>query len=355
MDECAAAFKVYASLSQYMSDSYALRGSYSQKGKFITVYPKDYRMFLTLVTRLGLKLEGAPHYKVPFERQIPGTPIFYRYGAMSSQTRTILAPDGTERPDNRQKYRPDFIVDPLEPYLEEDLDANDVLQQPSFFNHYLVEDVLSQRGRGGNYLAKSLNDDRSVFVKEGRKFGEHDFFGRSGLSRVENEWTFLSCLNAHGVPTPEPIEFIKSNNHCYLVTELINIRRDVNYSESEREHIANKIATIVKKCHATGIILGDVKLENFLIAEDDVFICDLETASHVTWDVLPSGGTESHLPKKKRLHGISRDNYALAVLLCFFFSDRSTSHRFRAGVNIAKMARQIPGELGIEARRWLRA
>lgn len=351
------AYKVFGSISDYMMESCAIGHSYPQKGKFATVYPQDYEHFLKISAEIGRNLKGIEAYKIPFDKNFPNTPVFYRYGCMSRVDGHVLDHNGDLIQDDRSKYKPDFVHDPLACHIEAELDetSRPSTNSPSFFTNFKVEKVLNQRGRGGNYLASSKYTGGKFFVKEGRRLGEHDQYGRTGITRIENEWTFLKYLKDHDIGVVEPIHFSRVREFCYLVLPFVETENPLKIAYDRRETVAEKIIQIVLDTHDTGVVLGDIKLENFLVYDGSVALCDLETAAHQSWDRISPGGTLAYLPRNKKLFGKQRDLYSLAVLVLFLLNGVDATKRFKHGFSLKSLLSKTPAGLRRDLQKWLEA
>lgn len=337
-------FKVVASLAEFMNASNALANSYSQKGKFITIYPRDYPHFLEVVASLGKRLRGTQCYSVPFDVRIPDTPVFYRYGAMSRNDGKISDPDGNDLVDNRESYKPDFVNDPIKPLLET-LRSPREFGVPSFFDSFKVTRAVSQRGRGGNYIATAMDSDQEFFVKEGRLLGEHDHAGLNGLTRIENDAHFAKFLYGCGVSTLPVVHHSRNLLNTYLVFPWVQTVDPFSLSASERERVCYSMIDCVRSMHRMEVQHNDIKLENFLITSDAVFITDFETSQHSSWENYPRGGTVGYLPKRRKVSGFKRDHYCLAVCICFLMSGYSVQNRFRPGFGLQKLTSSLPFSL----------
>src|SRR5205085_916795 len=83
-------------------------------GKFITIYPPGNREFLELIEELHIATTGlVGPYILSDHRYKDSATVFYRYGGMrlyevlnvnGEKTPMLVAPDGTEVPDQRLAY-----------------------------------------------------------------------------------------------------------------------------------------------------------------------------------------------------------------------------------------------------------
>jgi hypothetical protein len=347
-------YKVYSSLRAYLDASSALGVNYSQKGKLIAIYPADYREFMRILASVGTALEGTEHYSIPFEPNIPDTPLYYRYGCIAGNALKLISPSGKLVPDDRTKHIPDFVTDPLEDHsapasASRPLDSVHV----ALSEQYRIERALSQRGRGGNYLATGTNDGRRYFIKEGRRYAEHDEYGRTGKSRLENERDFLLRLSGAGLRALAPVATFGNRDFCYIVYPFLELDDPCKLELSRKSVIAYTMIDLVASAHRLGVILGDVKLENFLVSDGQAYLCDLETARDSTWEDTVGAETREYLPRTVNIRGFRRDRYSLAITICFLFS-QSPPKRFSPGVRIGDLLAAVPDDLRATIKPWLR-
>lgn len=347
-------FKVFASLDGYISTCHGFGQNYTQKGKFITIYPSCYSDFVEIIGNLAEPLSGVPHYTIPFEKRFLKTPIYYRYGCISERSGWLKDDGGNKYLDDRTKYRPEFVHDPLIEYMpQEDKSDRRCASAEILRSDYKIEEALTQKGRGGNYLALDTKRQRPVFIKEGRLFSDHDRFGRNGLSRIENEAYFVDRLRKAGLPVHDFVDRFRSSDFSYLVYPYVEGGSLESLDLEHRVEICRDIIDIVAEAHGNGIIFGDLKCENFLIVDGQVKIIDLETASDQTWDSISNGFTRAYSPRTKNLSPIKRDLYALGVAICFYANGLDARKRFKTGHSLRKLHRSLPFDLRQFARKSL--
>lgn len=331
-------FKIYKSISQYMKDSIGLLSSYSQKGKFITIYPRSYSAFLGAIAEIGRSLKGLDCYAVPFDENILGTPVHYRYGSFKGSH--IVDPNGVSHKDDRFKKMPDWMVDPLEPHLPQRPGPSRIMEE-KLKREYRIVKAIQQRARGGNYLAKSA-DGSHVMIKEGRRLADHDQYGRNGMTRVYNDWWFNKEFQRIGVSVVPIIDSFSDDNRLFIVQPFINTIKIYNETISKREEYCADIALNVDLLHREGYFHGDIKVENILFTNGKIFLSDFETSGHVSWDNVSNGRTSAYEPIRRTLLPQARDRYALGVLIASVLSGISPIERINGTSSLTKMCAAVP-------------
>lgn len=301
-------FKAPMSLDELMKINSGLWYGYSQIGKFLTIYPKDDQDFARLapeIHRVTRSHTETP--SVPFDRkyQRAGS-VFYRYGAFTIrphlQTDGSIVPglklkDGTMMADARNGpcVAPQGINDPLANGRNNTIAKKRLSPLDTRFH---VFEALSQRGKGGVYLAvdSASTDIQMCVLKEGRKDGETRWDGRDGQWLVKNEARVLMDLYEK-IKVPRLLSKFQLEGNFYIATEYINGKSLQKLVTARARRlplrrclsISKKVAELVAGIHAAGWIWRDCKPANILMSgTDEVTAIDLEGACRVNRpDVLP--------------------------------------------------------------------
>lgn len=366
---CGVQFKAPASLQELGRINAGVAHSYSQVGKFITVYPRTNTEAVSLANELHELTQGLPAPVVPFDLRFrPGSNVYYRYGAFKYLE--IENPDGTLTPalrDPQGNLVPDLREsEGAKPAWVDNLFTDQRPKQEAqpdrspLQTTYRVFRALAQRGKGGVYQAVDLSTQQPRFclLKEGRRHGEVSWDGRDGHWRVKHEEKALTLLSTSGVAVPRVYSSFELTGHYYLVTEfiageslqaLIN-RQQRRLSVSRALRYGIEIATIISGIHSAGWVWRDCKPANLMIiGQGRLRPLDFEGACQIDQpDPLP-WGTPGFVPPAERAaneagSSVYDDLYALGAVVYLLLTGRPPEAA--APIPIAKLRRGVP----IEAR-----
>jgi hypothetical protein len=308
-------YKAPSSLNELKKLNSGLFYGYSQIGKFITVYLRSNDDFLDLVNKLKpitTKFKGP---SIPSDKIVPTSScLFYRYGCFKSNSlndnaKNIISPDGKIVPDRRErKYAiPDWLNDPLiSPIIPENLHNNYVNRRHRFFERYRPYRAISQRGKGGVYLALDFSSTplRVCILKEGRKGGELDWSWRDGFERIQQEAFILREIENLNVNAPRLIDSINYHNHAYIVIEHINgisLDKILNLTRKipidDVLHIAYNLACFIYELHNVKITWRDIKPMNVIIdSYGNIHLIDFEGAVKGDSKIIDPWGSPGYVP-----------------------------------------------------------
>lgn len=360
-------FKAPLSLEELSRINCGLYYGFSQVGKFITVYPRhpeEARFVADNLHRLTHKLAGPMiPFDLPFRRH---SPVHYRFGSFApldieqvdgTRVPAIRQPDGELEPDSRESKRayPAWTTDPLEDKRRRRKSRTpDTSPLKTTIRAY---HVLSQRGKGGVYLALDVGvrPARRCVLKEGRRHGETDWDGRDGSWRVRHEARVLSALSLAGVKVPEVYRTFKVENHFYLVTEYIEGVNLQSLLNGKRRKITlvpalqygYEIAKLLGEIHATGWVWRDCKPLNLIVAANDrLRPVDFEGACKIGSREQAPLGTPGYLPpewheSRSSKSKIPEDLYALGATLHQLITGRLPDEK-GATRAVGKLRRGVP-------------
>ncbi len=337
------AFKAPRTLEELSKINSGLHYGFSQVGKFITVYPRDAHHAASLAQRLARLTEDCPSPVVPYDLPLRRKScVYYRYGAFESErmnqggkfVEAIRTPEGVLVPDRREPGAavPSWLTDP---FLDPKKSKVTLKRRSPLRRTVWAYEALSQRGKGGVYRALDLSvlPARLCILKEGRRHGETDFFGRDGYTRVKHEKLVLAELEKGGVNVPGIYTSFTVEGHYYLVTEAIEGRnlqevissRRKKLFTSEALRIGAEIADVMQKIHAAGWVWRDCKPMNLIVEQDgSLRPVDFEGACRTNrFDPVP-WGTTGYIPANNK-HLQSRvpdDFFALGATLYQLFMGR---------------------------------
>ena len=338
-------FKVHSDLNQLYWFNSGVQ-AFAQVGKFLTVYPRSEQEAVELARKLHAATRGLAGPVVPFDQQYrKGSLVYYRYGA--------FGPSGLSRESRR--LGPGRIFDQAgRPHLDQRAPGHAVpawlndpflgrrrapAQTPPFgpiCRDFLVYGGLSQRGKGGVYEALDLRmaPARRCILKEGRRWGEVDWSGTDGRSRLAHEGRVLRQLQAAGLPVPRVLdEFVQEGNR-YLVLERLPGRPLLWGRRNQRrlrlvgwrcaERVRDQVGAALDTLHRLGWVWRDCCPTNLLAHGSKLWLIDFEGACRLEEINVIPWATQGFTPPGEpqmfcRRPGTLEDDYALGVT-CFLLA-----------------------------------
>jgi hypothetical protein len=320
LNERKLAVKLCSSLTTLKRLNIGLFGSFSQVGKFLTIYIEDDINLLEILQDLACLTNGISGPTVPYDCHYKGI-VHFRYGSFKSKF--INRPDGKRVLDSRSPGHalPSWIPNPVVRLRKKRNRHTNLSCYPAF-------ESLSQRGKGGVYKAVNLKDGGGLCVlKEGRRHGEVDFFGGDACERLRNEARILRTLHSHGVSVPLVIDIIASCNNYYLIMDFISDRSMLNWLSTrsfgitERLQMCLKLSILTSAIHECGVAWRDLKPTNLLLNKDNIlYAIDFEGASANGCKVPYAWGSPGYCPpdwltQAKHSDYFSHDLYSLGVTM----------------------------------------
>jgi class IV lanthipeptide synthase len=355
-------FKAPVSLAELGKLNSGLFYSYSQVGKFITVYARNDREAVSLARNLDSLTEGMDAPQVPFDERFRRGCVYYRYGAFHSLD--IEQPDGTLIPGIRDpdgKPVPDvgrhacetpaWVSDPFR--AGESHRAQDSHSDTPLRTSFRVFRAIAQRGKGGVYNAVdfTLSPPRLCVVKEGRAQGETGWDGSDGRSRVRNEEAVLRSLRSEGVNAPQVYSSFEARGNLYLVLEHIEgetlaailARRRHRLSVRRCLEYVIEACGILSEVHRAGWVWRDCKPSNLIVTRRTrMRPLDFETATPIGAVGSRHWYTPSFSPpptSDATLAGPEEDLYAVGALLYFLLVGRT--YEADSHLSIGKLRRGV--------------
>lgn len=315
-------FKTTKSLAELHKLNAGIFYGFGQVGKFITVYPNSTETAVAIAAELHALTVGRAAPMVPYDNPLqPDGCIYYRYGGFSKRdvifrnnnAPAVLRTDGKLVRDLRGPGAavPPWLTDPFQPLHRRTVHERLTPLETTYSNY----EALVQRGKGGVYRAldHSFAPPKSCVMKEGRRHGETDWFGRDGFVRVKREAHFLKQTSPVIAGVPRLLNSFQANGCFYLVTERIT-GRSLQQVIASRERISTRrilhycknMAEIVADIHSTGWAWGDCKPANFYCQKnDELRALDFEGACRLDKVEPPAMTTPGYFSPK--FHGKNRD------------------------------------------------
>ncbi len=355
-------YKAPSSLDELLKINSGLHYGYHQVGKFITIYPRDNSLAVSLAEELHDLTKTFAKVSVPFDKQYcPRSAIFYRYGAFSRMEsrntdgrKVLLINDsnGNGVADDRLAVKPDWITDIFPP---KDASVDNSFAGTPLGTNYLIYGAIKQRGKGGTYRAVDLTEKRPrlCIVKEGRRHGEVAWNGQDGYELAKNEFYVLNELRQKYDDVPTVRDCFEVYGNFYFVMEYIDGASLKHLMDSRRRRYkieeilqsAVAIANIIKNIHNAGWIWNDCKPANLIITKDKKLrpvdfegAYPIHTRRPFEWRTKAFSG-----PAFNGTEGTYSDLYSLGAVLYFLITGQLVnSERF---VSIAKLRRNVPSDL----------
>ncbi|MCR4344547.1 MAG: hypothetical protein NUV44_07250 [Candidatus Scalindua sp.] len=294
---------------------------YSQIGKSIVLYlpkPKD-DMVQQLMGILNEYRDECP--VVPFAESFGNDlPLYYRYGAYKGFTIEL---DNLKKGDDRTDYDvaiPKGIKDPFAAIRLDEINRSDFNK---FLLYYPSFESITQQGKCGIFGAMDMRSKsfREVILKVGYPNGQVQADGRDGSDFIRRELYFYNAMSQRGITylAPELVDSYDEGRDVALVLERLN-------GKSLLQHLLNGSLLsahleacwdIITQIHENGLYLGDAKLANFLLNEDDkkVFVIDFETSGVIeAGDTVPIRTFDIQLPIDKDVRLFDCMHFLASVL-----------------------------------------
>ena len=308
-------FKAPKSLAELHKLNCGIYYGFSQVGKFVTVYPQSAEAATNIAFKLQTLTAKFAGPMVPYDNALRNRScVYYRYGSFSLGLKTtfrkkrvlaIARPDGKLVPDLREPRTavPRWLTDPFQPVRSR---AALELATP-LDTDYTGYEAINQRGRGGVYQARDVSSvpRKLCVIKEGRRYGETDWLGRDGFTRIKREAHVLRSTGTAAVP--RVLRTFRANGCYYLVMERISGKL-LQQVLASRQRMSTRrmldycaqMAQIVADIHAAGWAWRDCKPDNFLVDKNHKLrALDFEGACRLDEPDPPWGTTPGYAPPRQ--------------------------------------------------------
>jgi len=318
-------FKAPASLKDIERLNSGIGASYSQIGKIITVYTRNFDEATFLAYELDRLTADLAGPTVPFDTRFkPGSIVYYRYGAY--QKLDLELANGCRVPavkDLEGNLVPDVRQSSSESNGKQ-LRARASIQDRSFE----IIKAISQRGKGGVYQVLDLDftPPRLCLLKEGRALGELDWDGIDGKLRVLREESVMKALRAKGLDLPRVYSSFQESGNYYLLTEFVEgenlngvlLAQRRRFSVVRSLTLALSLAEFIASLHHVGWVWRDCKPSNLILTTGNgLRPVDFEGACPIGQQNPPRWLTPAYSLKKTIAApaGTDEDLHALGVII----------------------------------------
>lgn len=348
-------------------------------GKFITIYAPTAEQCRLLLEELHPLLRDKTGPYILSDRRYKDSQVLhYRYGgfhtlveesANGARKMCILGQEYAYTEDVRAPRftLPDFVQDVItgtpaaatpsaaaEGSAATPAPAKDRVAQAVFGGKYKIESVIRFSNAGGVYLAKNIETEESLIIKEARPYIGMDSFGVDNTVRLRKEHRILAKIAHEGI-APVPEDIFQEWEHIFLPIEKIPGR-------TLREHVlstlplihndnsAEQVQTWMRDCvrlvvrlmecvavlHRHGVVFGDLSLNNVMVDPDTLALrlIDFEGAFEPGVDAPCNMFTPGYgRPERTERHGIdfADDLYALGCVMLAMLAPNPTVNQLSAG------------------------
>ncbi len=360
-------YKAPISLEELMKINSGIYYSYTQVGKFMTVYPKTEDEFVYLTKRLHrlTRNRSAPAVPFDFKYRNDGC-VYYRFGVFRTQVSensdgskipALKSSDGELVADDRETGSKtlDWVKNPFPQKTLPQSRSNN-----PFSISYRAFQALSQRGKGGVYQAFQMNNGspQACVIKEGRKNGETDWDGRDGYWRMQNEARVLQILRQSSVDTPRIYNSFELAGNFYLVTEFIEGENLQKFLCRGKRRLPIQLALdygirigkLITKIHDSGWVWRDCKPSNIILTPEGKLrpldfegACPINKPDPFPWST-PSFAPPEVFSSPYKKSNLSEDLFALGTFLFLLIEGRLPI--FDANFLPPKITRRaVPGKI----------
>ncbi|WP_445945302.1 class III lanthionine synthetase LanKC [Shewanella sp.] len=269
----------------------------SSAGKLITIYPRNDKVFKSLINDLYLSLkDNLGPYILSDKRYLDSQVVHYRYGGFlllpkikaDGTTLACIKDDaGNIVEDERNAFYqlPHWVKEPF----PEALDAS--TEAVPLNNRYKVIKALAFSNSGGVYQALDLRTNQEVVIKEARPHINFRSMAKTSVYAdqvLKNEYKALQLLQSSAY-FPKAIDWFVEWEHSFLVEEFVQgipLRKFrassectlVPYTDAPEsaERFKGAFCWIAKSCieavmaaHERGIVLADISPNNIMVDSEN--------------------------------------------------------------------------------------
>lgn len=305
---------------------YINNGDYgiTQIGKIVTIYPAKGEHIGDLVKKLEpvLDLKSGPAI-ISDIRLREGSPIFFRYGVIKADTFSIdengrkiyyiKSPQNKKQPDNRSE-------DGTQPDWAENLPFENLVSR-NYYEHDLFDNntdfvpisLVYKSPKGKLTLGFIRESGKLCLQKRTFRLIGADLYGNDWVTKLNNEFHVLQSV-AGKVNVPVAHYINNSETFCDLYMELLDGSNLLDLERDECLALLPAAANEINRLHRQGWVHYDIKLPNFILQGDKVYLTDFELAERIGTRRKFSGETRGYA-KESELEtvAVSRDLYAFSI------------------------------------------
>ncbi len=369
---CAVKFAATEAVLAQLNSARAPRAS---SGKVLTAYPGADEDLPHLAEQLHRATVGLDGPRILSDRPYaPGSLVHYRYGAFVQ--RQVLSHDGIYRQvivdpagrlvDDRCEARfapPEWAVSPFPDATgDPSTSRKDASPRGVFLaERFAVRQAIQHSNKGGVYRALDTWTDVDVVVKEARPHIQTTLQHRDVRDVVRAEARLLERLGPLSI-TPRLVDVFEQGGHVFLAEEFLagtSLRQwvlDRVRRTGPRRHVgealsvAGRLAALMDRVHAAGVVLRDFTPNNVMVLPDgELRLIDLELAVVLAEgaDESLAGGTPGYGAPEQFLGAapsVTADYFGLGATVCFLLTGADPY-----------LAEDDPGGrvFGVRLRTWL--
>lgn len=322
------------------NSKYGDRGS---SGKFITIYPRDVKQFIQLLSELESILtfmEKGPY--ILSDKRWKDSNVYFRYGGFTpmyiykenKKIPAIKDLNGKLIPDKRGPVYsiPEFISEPKEIIeMDESREQVDTTQ----FDKYNITNSLHYSNGGGVYVGTELATGTKVVVKEGRLQSGIDAEGLDGFRRIEKEINTLKQLRDIDSVVQYKDSFTVWENN-YLVEEFIEgvslhnwIAENYPFFEFQNRNLyrnnalklIKEVRNTIEAFHKRDLGIGDLSCSNIMVDPAlNIKLIDFEVSGDLNTPCnLPIATPGFYPSDKKKRSRMAIDWFSLTRIARYLF------------------------------------
>jgi len=134
----------------------------------------------------------------------------------------------------------------------------------------------------------------TVVIKTAHRGRYGDLNGYDAVDRLRNEYAVLKALEEVPGLSPIPIGFCERGKEAFLVVEDLAGESLAEMPVADQRRFLGRMVELVARLHHSGYVHRDLKLGNFMWAEDSLRLIDFELTTQKGADVKILGGSEGY-------------------------------------------------------------
>jgi heptose I phosphotransferase len=154
--------------------------------------------------------------------------------------------------------------------------------------------IIYKNGNTCTVARVVINEKPYAIKRYNIKSGKHFVMRFWRPSRAWRSWYGAHLFQFFGIPTLQPVALIESRwgkirRKAYFLSELVEGEplaeyfQNPNYSETQKREIAEKAINLLRQLYQLQIKHGDMKVTNFIVKDNKIFLIDLDSVSWFRW------------------------------------------------------------------------